>query len=198
MIQTRSLALLVLSGLWFFASVRPGAASAGALSLNLDPAKSTVRFTLGATLHTVNGTFAFKQGTIRFDPSTGQADGDVVIDLASGQSGDAKRDARMRSDVLEVQTYPYAVFHASRVVGRLADGSSGQLDVEGVLSIHGGQHPTTLHVAVDETKDGSMTARTHFSVPYVQWGMKDPSTFFLRVGKTVDIDVTAVGQEHQS
>lgn len=195
--QARRLGLVVLSALGFFAIARAEAARAGTLSLDLDPAHSTVGFTLGALLHTVNGSFALREGTIRFDPSSGQADGNVVIDLASGQSGEAKRDARMRREVLEVQTYPYAVFTPQHVVGRLADGGPAQLDVDGVLSIHGGRHATTLHVTI-ETKDSRMTARTHFSVPYVQWGMKDPSTFLLRVGKTVDIDVTAVGEAHES
>jgi hypothetical protein len=38
-----------------------------------------------------------------------------------------------------------------------------------------------------------MTATMHFVVPYVQWGMKNPSTLFLRVGDKVNIDLEAVG-----
>jgi polyisoprenoid-binding protein YceI len=193
----RSLVLVVLSALCVSLTARPEPARADGFSLDLDPAQSTVRFTLGALLHTVSGTFALRQGTIRFDPATGQAAGNVVIDLASGQSGDAKRDARMRGEVLEAQTYPEAVFTASRVQGQLPDGSPSELDVDGVLAIHGDRHAMTLHVIL-ERRDGSMTAHTRFSVPYVQWRMKDPSTFLLRVSKTVDVDVTAVGQAHPS
>ena len=189
------LAPVVLSVFCFVATARPEAARADTLSLELDPAHSTVAFTLGATLHTVKGTFAFKQGTIRFDPATGQASGTVVVDLTSGQSGDAKRDANMRNNVLQVQTYPLAVFTPSHVQVQLANGKPSALDVDGVLAIHGGSHAMTLHVTLAEN-GSSTTAHTQFSVPYVQWGMKDPSTFLLHVGNTVAIDVTAVVREN--
>jgi hypothetical protein len=48
---------------------------------------------------------------------------------------------------------------------------------------------TTVHVAGD-----LITATTHFAVPYVEWGMKNPSTLFLRVGDKVDIDLQAAGR----
>jgi hypothetical protein len=47
--------------------------SSGVLSRNIDPAKSVVHFTLGATLHTVHGTFRVESGTLRFDPGSGKA-----------------------------------------------------------------------------------------------------------------------------
>jgi polyisoprenoid-binding protein YceI len=189
--------VVVLSALCIFTAARPEPARADPQSLDLDPAHSTVGFTLGALLHSVKGTFALKQGTIRFDPATGLASGTVVIDLASGQSGDAARDANMRNNVLQVQTYPLAVFTPSRVQEQQVNGKLSALDVDGMLAIHGGNHAMTLHVMV-QTSGASMTAHTDFSVPYVQWGMKNPSTFFLHVGSTVVVDVNAVGQFHGS
>jgi hypothetical protein len=37
------------------------------------------------------------------------------------------------------------------------------------------------------------TAKVHFTIPYAKWGMKNPSTLFLRVSDSVEIDLTAVG-----
>jgi polyisoprenoid-binding protein YceI len=38
-----------------------------------------------------------------------------------------------------------------------------------------------------------LTADTHFTIPYVSWGLKNPSTLFLRVNDTVDITIHAAG-----
>ena len=66
------------------------------------------------------------------------------------------------------------------------------MNAEGSFNIHGADHPLKLDIQVK--LDGNQaTATTHFSVPYVAWGMKDPSNFVLRVGKEVDIDIVAHG-----
>jgi len=52
--------------------------------VTLDPAATKIDFTLGATLHTVHGTFKLKSGEIRFDPATGKASGAVIVDATSG------------------------------------------------------------------------------------------------------------------
>jgi hypothetical protein len=40
-----------------------------------------------------------------------------------------------------------------------------------------------------EAAAGRYAATAHFTVPYVKWGMKNPSTFVLRVSDKVQIDV---------
>src|SRR6185312_8306832 len=58
----------------------------------VEPAQSHVAFTLGDIFHTVHGTFQLKTGAIRFDPATGAASGQLVVDAASGNSGSNARD----------------------------------------------------------------------------------------------------------
>ena len=71
----------------------------------LDPAKTEVAFTLTDPLHTVHGTFKLKSGTIRFNPTTGEAGGKVVVDATSGASGNGSRDRKMHKEVLESPKY---------------------------------------------------------------------------------------------
>src|ERR1700730_11552276 len=74
--------------------------------LDLDPAQSEVNFTLSDVVHTVHGSFKLKSGTVRFDPTTGKAAGEVIVDVTSGNSGSPSRDSRMHKDILESSRYP--------------------------------------------------------------------------------------------
>lgn len=177
-------------------SLLPGPRPAGQttrVTLHLNPAKTQIRWMLTDVMHTVHGTFALRSGTVTFDPQTGAAQGEVVVDTESGQSGDGMRDRRMRKEILQTQKYPEAIFRPERVRGQLQPGGAATLMVDGTFTIHGSSHPLTLTVQAQMGDGGQITATTHFAVPYVAWGMKDPSTLFLRVQKHVDVDVTAVG-----
>jgi polyisoprenoid-binding protein YceI len=159
-----------------------------ALALDLDPAKTDIQFTLHDVLHTVHGTFKLKRGSASFDEGSGKASGAIVVDVASGASGNNSRDHRMHKEVLESQRYPEATFTPDRIDGKLAPEGPSQIDVHGLFNIHGADHELTLHFLV-EREGGQYTASTHFTIPYVQWGMKDPSNFLLKVDKTVDLDI---------
>ena len=160
---------------------------------NIDPAKSTVRFTLGAVFHTVHGTFRIKSGAVRFDPNSGKASGQIAVDVRSGNTGEGTRDRQMHSNVLESERFPDAVFSPDRITGRLASSGLSDLEVHGTLRLHGRDHELTIPVHV-QTQTVSITARAKFTVPYVSWGMRDPSTFVLQVAKSVDVDVILEGR----
>ncbi len=160
--------------------------------VQLDPAKTTVKFTLHDVLHTIHGTFRLKSGVIHFDPSTGEASGNVIIDATSGESGNQSRDKKMHKNILQSQQYPTIEFVPNQVIGKVAPQGSSQVQVKGTFQLHGSQHDVTLALPVQVTGD-QLSATTHFDVPYEAWGLKNPSTLFLRVSNTVQIDITAVG-----
>ncbi|MDE3166359.1 MAG: YceI family protein, partial [Acidobacteriota bacterium] len=63
----------------------------------------------------------------------------------------------------------------------------------GMFRLHGQDHELTVPVAVDADGDG-YRAVAKFSVPYIKWGLKNPSTLFLRVSDTVEITVNTVAR----
>ena len=160
--------------------------------LHIEPAQTKIAFTLGATAHTVHGAFQLKRGVMRFDSKTGQASGELVVDATSGITGSGGRDKKMHSDVLESAKYPEIVFRPDRVTGAVAERGTSQVQLHGIFGIHGAEHEVTMPVTV-EAADGQYTASTTFPVPYVKWGMKNPSMLFLKVGESVDLDFKGTG-----
>ncbi|MGC2637188.1 MAG: YceI family protein [Acidobacteriaceae bacterium] len=163
------------------------------VTIHLDPARTAIRWTLGDVLHTVHGTFAMKGGIITLDPATGHADGEVIVELDSGDSGNATRDRLMKGKILQTATYPEAIFHPEKVSSAPKPGAEQQITVDGTFTIHGNDHPLRLVMTVRMSAADDLAATTEFAVPYVAWGMKDPSTFVLRVEKQVTVDVSAEG-----
>ena len=162
------------------------------VAIELDPAQTHIQFTLSDVLHTVHGTFKLKRGTVRFDPKTGKASGLVVVDVTSGESGSGMRDRKMHRDILQSQQYPEATFKPVQVKGKIDSQVASQIEVQGIFSLHGSDHEVTLTFQVHPAGD-RLNGTTHFVIPYEQWGMKNPSTLFLRVSDKVDIDVQTVG-----
>lgn len=164
--------------------------------LAIDPAQTKVEFTLGDVLHTVHGTFALKHGSIRFDPATGAASGEMVVDATSGNSGSTARDRRMNKDILESAKFPEIVFKPNHVEGKVAAQGASQVLVHGVFSIHGADHEIVMPTEV-EAAAGAYKLFAHFDVPYVKWGMKNPSSFILRVNDKVQIGIHTVARPQQ-
>jgi polyisoprenoid-binding protein YceI len=163
------------------------------IDLKFVPAKAMVNFTLGDILHTVHGVFDVKQGVVHFDPTTNKISGEILVDATSGHSGNDGRDKKMHKEVLESASYRDIVFRPDRVEGEVSDMAASTVQVHGMFSIHGAEHEITIPVRV-EMSPGQWTATSHFTVPYVKWGMKNPSTFVLRVEQSVEIDIQASGE----
>ena len=162
------------------------------VTLNFDPAQTTVDFTLGDVLHTVHGNFRLKTGQVRFDPATNSISGELVVDAPSGNSGSTGRDRKMHKEILQSVRYPEVTFRPDRVDGKVLASGRSAVQVHGMFGILGVEHEITVPAQVELAPDHWSLA-VHFAVPYVKWGLKDPSTFILRVEKTVDIDLNARG-----
>ncbi|MCU1257790.1 MAG: YceI family protein [Bryobacterales bacterium] len=166
-------------------------AFAAECSLELKPENTKIQWTLSG-LHTVHGTFDLKRGAINFDTETGNASGQVVVDIASGDSGSPPRDHRMHAGVLESKKYPEAVFTPDRVEGALAVPGTSNVKLHGMFTIHGAEHEMTMNVQARTTPD-QLSATITFDIPYVAWGMKDPSKFVFKVDKTVHVSIEGSG-----
>ena len=164
-----------------------------ALMLQIDPAATHIGYTLGDVLHTVRGSFRLKHGEIRIVPSTNAASGLLVVDAASGASGSTARDRRMHQNILESDRYPEITFAPDRVIGKLNTDGPCDVQLHGTFTIHGTPHELTMPVHAELGHD-RVAATASFPVPYVKWGMKNPSTFILRVKDTVQIDMKISGR----
>ena len=166
--------------------------SAQNTALQLDPAQTSVKFTLGDALHTVRGTFQLKHGALQFEPASGKISGEIVVDAKSGESGSSTRDRKMHKEVLESERYPEMAFRPDKIEGAVASQGKSSVKLHGVFNIHGVDHEITVPAEVEMSAD-HWTATVHFTVPYAKWGMKNPSTLFLRVNDSVEIDLAAAG-----
>ena len=185
--RTRHLSLFIFSILLAFTI----SGRAQDRQLQIDPSQSSVKFTLGDVLHTVHGTFKVKKGDLRVDPS-GKVSGEIVVDARSGDSGNSMRDSKMHKEILESQRYPEISFHPDKIEGSLSRSGNSSVTVHGMFNIHGVDRDITVPAQVELNAD-RWTANVHFTVPYQKWGMKNPSTLFLRVNDSVEIDLLVTG-----
>ena len=170
--------------------------SSGALlaqqKLLVDPARSEVHFTLVDTLHTVRGTFHIQQGEVSFNPGTGEAAGSIVVDALSGTSGNSIRDRRMSKDELKTQNFKTVTFAPTRFTGTFQANGDSALTVHGNFTILGTAHEIDVPLQV-QVNGGQFHVVGTFVVPYVKWGLKDPSSLMIKVNKEVQIDLLLVG-----
>jgi hypothetical protein len=79
-------------------------------------------------------------------------------------------------------------FRPDRVDGKIAPTGDSEVRLHGMFTIHGGAHELLMKVKTHIDQQ-NLTAVISFTVPYVKWGMKDPSNFLLRVKDFVDIEI---------
>jgi polyisoprenoid-binding protein YceI len=162
-------------------------------TFTVNPDESKVAFALTGTGHAVSGTFHVQSGSIEFDRAAPMILGSIIVAAGSGDSGDKGRDKNMNAQVLDVAHFAEVSFVPKSYQGTIAASGDSTIQVNGVFTLHGTPHDLTLPMQL-HIDGANLTARGHFIVPYVQWGLKDPSVFVLKVAKEVGIDLTLVGR----
>ena len=159
----------------------------------VNPDASQVKMTLNTTHEVVNGTFHVQSGSIEFDRSAPKMSGSVVVLAGSGKTGNDSRDKKMNKDILKVDQFTTVSFAPKTYTGTIAPSGDSTIQVSGVFTLLGNPHDMTIPMQIH--MDGSKaTARAKFVVPYIQWGLKDPSFMFWKAEHDVAIDLNLVGQ----
>ena len=157
-----------------------------------NPDTSEIKITLKTTHELVNGTFHLKSGSIEFDPGSPKMSGSVVVLAGSGKTGNSSRDKKMYKEILLVEQYATVSFEPKSYTGNLASSGDSTIQVTGVFTLLDTPHEITIPVVVHLDGAGA-TAKAHFIVPYVQWGLKNPSFLFWKADNDVAIDLNLVG-----
>lgn len=161
-------------------------------TFTVNPGASEVKMTLKTTHEVVNGTFHIQSGSIAFDRGTPKMSGSVVVLAGSGKTGNGSRDKKMNKDILKVEQHATVSFEPSSYAGAIAPSGDSTIQVTGIFTLLGVPHEITVPMLVHLDSAGA-TAKAHFAVPYVQWGLKNPSFLIWKADNDVAIDLNLVG-----
>jgi hypothetical protein len=99
----------------------------------------------------------------------------------------------MKNEILKVAQFATVSFEPVSYEGKIAASGESTVQVKGIFTLLGTAHeiivPMQIHL------DGATaTATSHFVVPYVQWGLKNPSFLFWKASNDVGIDLVLHGR----
>jgi polyisoprenoid-binding protein YceI len=163
--------------------------------------ESKVVFQSQAIMEAFEGKTSRLEGRLALDPT---AVGDSIsvhleVDLASLDTGIAKRNMHMRKDHLETDKYPKAVFDGATVLAptsaSLELGKPTTFNIEGTFTLHGVSR--RLRVAAEATYTesggtGHITFRAAFPVTLGDYNISRPQFLFLKLAESQKVRVSAM------
>jgi polyisoprenoid-binding protein YceI len=162
----------------------------------VNPDASEIKITLKTTRELVNGTFHVQSGSIEFDRSTPKMSGSVVVLAGSGKTGNGSRDKKMNKDILKVEQHATVSFEPKSYAGTIAPSGDSTIQVAGIFTLLGTPHEITIPILV-HLESTTAAVKAHFVVPYVQWGLKNPSFLIWKADNNVAIDLSLAGRLSQ-
>ena len=159
----------------------------------VNPDASEVKMKLKTTHELVNGTFHIQSGSIDFERSAPKISGSVVVAAGSGKTGNDSRDKKMDKDILKIDQYTTISFAPKTYTGTIAPSGDSTIQVIGVFTLLGTPHDLIIPMQIHMDRSKA-TVKAQFVIPYVQWGLKNPSFMFWKADNDVAIDLSLLGQ----
>ncbi|HEU5458626.1 MAG TPA: YceI family protein [Terracidiphilus sp.] len=159
----------------------------------VNPEASQVKITLNTTHEVVNGIFHVQSGSIQIVRAAPQMQGSVIVLAGSGRTGNSSRDKKMDNDVLKVRQYGTITFEPKGYTGVIAPSGDSTIQVSGIFTLLGVSHEITVPIFV-HVEGTAASARAHFVIPYVEWGLKNPTFLFWKVDNNVAVDLFLDGR----
>jgi polyisoprenoid-binding protein YceI len=156
-------------------------------SFTLQPTRSSVRFTHKTMwgLVTVKGTFTGIRGSGAV-AADGSGSGTLVIESATLDTKNAKRDTHLRSkDFFHTEQHPEITFTASRIT----PGADGTAQVEGELTVRDTSRKLTFPVSVERDGADSVALRGEVQIPREDYGMGWNQMGMLKGAATIALDL---------
>lgn len=176
--------------------------AASATDFAVRPGKETkVVFVSKAAMEKFEGKTNRMEGRIVANPAAlgDSASVHFEVDLASLDTGIAKRNGHMRDNHLETSEFPKAVFDGAAIHGpegmRLEPGKPTTLDVEGTFTLHGVSRRIRITVEVTyraAPAPGQIAFRTEFPVSLADYSISRPQFLFLKLADTQTVRVSGV------
>jgi len=166
------------------------ATTAWGATYEVDPAHSTVGFSIRHLISRVQGVFNRFEGTIDFDPKApDKLRVKASIDVASVNTRNDRRDEHLRSpEFFDAKKYPKMTFQSTKVEKLGAN----KFRVTGKLTLHGVTKPVTLEVVYGgQVKDPWGNTRIGFHAT----GKLNRKDFGISWNKVLDQGTNMIGDE---
>ena len=123
---------------------------------------------------------------------------EVVVDLASFDTGKKKRNRHMRENHLETDKYPYTVLRGGSVSSvRLEEGRT-VMTLDGELDLHGVLREVSYEIALDHQPDGTVLVETEFIVKLSDHQIKRPRFLVMKLADEQKVIVRLTAGPQQS
>lgn len=98
----------------------------------------------------------------------------------------------MNKDILKVDQFTTVSFAPKAYRGMIVASGDSTIQVSGVFTLLGTGHDITVPMQI-RIVGSTATAKAQFAVPYVQWGLRNPSFLFWKAENDVAVDLSLVG-----